>query len=379
MASNLLLKIYIIFFLTFTNISVFYLYPLILDSWGSTSAQIGLVMGLFSAIAVLSRPFMGIITSKKGEFIVMLLGTLLILFSSLTYSIIDRVGTLLYINRMLHGLGFSGMIAGGFSFLAKASVTTNRGIAFSRVGACIMGAVAFIPPVCESLILRYGFNSLYVFASLISLVLIACVFSLKKESDLEKAEFSVNARGYISLIKDERLSLLLLSTFVFSHMQATVINFIAVYAMEKGVKGGPFFFIAFSIAVVILLFSGRLLDYFGIMGFLKIFYSIFTADMFIIPFLMVFKSGIIPAVLFGIALGFVFPSLNAIAAGFGHPADKPKVMSLFTAVYDTGFISGAMISGWIGNLFNMDMIFYSSAIIGLTGLIPILLNRIKSH
>lgn len=369
--------IYISSLLIFSNISLFYLYPIILDSWGSDPGEIGLVMGIFSATAVLSRPIMGRIASIKGEFLIMILGSILILLSSTLYCIIKEVGPILYINRMLHGLGFSGFIAGVFSTLARLTEPSKRGVVFSRMGAFIMGAMAFVPAGGEVLIKRYGFSAFYSFGIIIALASVIFISLIKRRGNGHKTGSSTDVKGYISLIKNIPFSMLLLSTLLFSHMQAGVINFIALFAKQRSMDGGTFFLIAFSTAISILLFSGGLLDRYGIMYFLKIFYLIFIGGILLLPSLITFKGGIIPAIMFGMGTGFVFPSLNALAAGFGKQPDKPRVMSLFTGIYDTGFISGAIITGLVGKLLSMDMMFYTSAIIGLAGAIPILFNKIK--
>ncbi|MBW2120202.1 MAG: hypothetical protein JRH09_20105, partial [Deltaproteobacteria bacterium] len=56
------------FFLVFTNIAFLYLYPLALEAMGSEHHVIGLVMGIFSAAAVISRPILGKLVALKGEY-----------------------------------------------------------------------------------------------------------------------------------------------------------------------------------------------------------------------------------------------------------------------------------------------------------------------
>jgi hypothetical protein len=44
-------------------------------------------------------------------------------------------------------------------------------------------------------------------------------------------------------------------------------------------------------------------------------------------------------------------------------------MALFTAVYDSGFISGAVVSGWIAALLGLDGLFYATGGLALLGFV----------
>ncbi len=76
------------FFLVFSNVAFLYLYPLVLDAMGSEHHVIGLVMGLFSCAAVISRPFMGKMIVSRGEHWVFSVGIITILLASLGYILI---------------------------------------------------------------------------------------------------------------------------------------------------------------------------------------------------------------------------------------------------------------------------------------------------
>ncbi|MBW1739227.1 MAG: MFS transporter [Deltaproteobacteria bacterium] len=133
------------FFLVFTNIAFLYLYPLALDAMGSGHHMIGLVMGLFSVAAVLSRPFLGKLVALKGEFRIIFFGMAVSLVASLCYNLITAFGPGMLLTRVIHGIGFSAFISGGFSLAAKAFHPEKRAEAFGVLGAALMAAVALAP------------------------------------------------------------------------------------------------------------------------------------------------------------------------------------------------------------------------------------------
>ncbi len=85
----------------------------------------------------------------------------------------------------------------------------------------------------------------------------------------------------------------------------------------------------------------------------------------------------ITAILFGTGMGILFATHNALAASHGSMEEKPAVMSIFTAVYDTGFITGAVVSGWLANHIGLDMLFISSGFFSFLGLIMAMFSHIK--
>ena len=366
------------YFLVFFHVSLFYIYPLILDDMGSESHVIGWIMGIFSIAAVLSRPLMGRIAAGKGEYRLMSAGLIVILVASMGYNLIHRVGPLMLVTRVIHGIGFSAYIAGSFSLVAKTFPREKRSEAYGVVGAAIMGATAIGPLTGEYLAGRYGFNSLYFIAS--GVIFLAWTAILKAEKRSEHlCDFEESETAHTHILRERSFIFLLCSSFIFAQCQATVFNFLALTAAQKGITGGEFFFTSFFIAIPVLLGMGRIIDRHGKIFFLRLAYPLFSFGILLIP--IFFQAHhyyfVLPAILFGVGMGLLFPVHNALAAGYGEKDEKPAVMSIFTAVYDTGFITGAVISGLIARWTNLDMLFYSMGILGLAGFLIAVVSPIK--
>lgn len=345
------------YFLVFSNVALFYLYPLALDAMGAGSRTIGWVMGVFSLTAVLSRPFMGRIGGLHGEFRLMSAGMAVMLAATAGYPFLDRVGPILYVVRGIHGLGFSAFVAGSFSAVARLFPEGRRAQAYGIVGASLMAAVALAPLVGERLLDRLGFDALYGAAcGVVALAWIAVRVAAGRagERAMGPAEQRV---AYRPLMKDVSFLFLLVSTLIFAHGQSTVFNFLALWADQTGGSAGVFFFLAFTLAIVILLTSGRLIDRWGKLRFLRMSYPLFVLGLFLISPFFGRTGGWIPAVLFGAGMGFLFPAHNALAAEHGGAGGKPGAMALFTAVYDSGFITGPVLSGAVAAWTGLDRLF----------------------
>jgi len=363
------------FFLVFANIAFFYLYPLALDAMGSGHEVIGLVMGLFSVAAVISRPFFGKLVALKGEYRVIYCGMAVSFIASLSYLVITAFGPGMLLIRVVHGIGFSAFISASFSLVARTFPANKRGEAFSAVGASLLSSMALAPPFGELLVHKWGFSALYLAASG-SIVLAwwaafmaAHSFSFSAEVDQKTVV------RYLPLLKSRSFVVLLISTLIFAHCQSTVFNFLALITSEKGVQSGRFFFAFCFVAILVLLTVGKLIDRYGKLFFLRFFYPFLSLGILFIPGMIDSSFFLVPAVLYGAGIGILFPTHNALAADHGSQSEKPAIMSLFTAVYDTGFLTGAVVSGWFSAITNLDMLFLITGSLGFLGFFAVLKSK----
>jgi predicted MFS family arabinose efflux permease len=270
--------------------------------------------------------------------------------------------------RMLHGIGFSTFIAGGFSIAARSIPSQNRGQAFGFIGAAITGAVAFAPPAGEALIRAAGFDALYLAAvSALPATAVFCRMSLKNSS-LTPPDPAPTLGVYRIVLTAGFLPQLLAVTWCFSHSQSTVLNFLALAAERAGSSGGKFFFLSFSTALITLISAGRAADRWPKVHLLRVFLPIMALSVAGIPYLIGSQYWPLPALAFGVSLGMLFPVLNSMAAGI-TPAYAAASMAVFTAVYDGGFITGPMISGWVAAATTLPAAFTTAALICGVGFI----------
>ncbi len=365
------------FFFEFANIAFLYLYPLALDDMETGHHEVGLVMGIFSVAAVLSRPLMGRLTMVKGEYWAMSLGTCVSIFASLTYTLIQDFGPAMLFVRIAHGMGFSAFIAGSFALAAKTFSPLKRGQGFSLVGASLMAAVALAPPFGELLIRRWGFSALYTAAAGAALAAWWAAYVGVRASGPAHPADEPGRVSYLPLLRNRSFVTLLISTLVFAHSQSTVSNFVALAAEEKGGLSGPFFFGAYATAIGVLLTTGTFIDRFGKPLLLTLFYPVFALSLFLIPGLMHSSLFWVPGLLFGVGMGFLFSTHNALAASHGGMGEKPAVMSVFTAVYDSGFITGGILSGFVAHHLGLDGLFISVGALAVAGFLMVLVSPLS--
>jgi MFS family permease len=149
-----------------------------------------------------------------------------------------------------------------------------------------------------------------------------------------------------------------------------VLNFIALQADRLGLPPGYYFAIAASLAFILRLVAASFIDRYGKKRFMKVSYVSFGIGICSIPLIAHPSAFYASAFLYGAGLAFLFPAAVALAADQAKkPEELPGMMSLATAVFDLGFISGSVISGWFADLFSLDILFLAVGALSFVGLV----------
>ncbi len=355
----------LLFFFVFSHIAFFYLYPLFLEAEGASKTKIGIVMGLFPAGTVLSRPLMGWLVEKFGEKKVLIGGVLVICVAGFLYMLATRINLFLYLVRISHGIGFSAFIASSFTGISWRIPASRRGEAFGFVGAVILFAIATMPLMGEYFIRWIGFSLLFKVEGTFALCgfVLSCFF-MPGEVVIDQ---SVSRNNFKSVLKKKSFLAVLVITVFFVQGQATVLNFIALMAELLKVSSGRFLGIAATIAIFCRLFVARTIDKYDKKKFTIFSFIIFALGLALVPGIKGAFTFIGCTLLYGAGMGLLYPLLNVLAVEQATQEEIPALMTVFTGVFDAGFISGSMLSGWLADRFSLPWIFYFGATVAATG------------
>lgn len=357
----------VLMFLVFSNIAFFYLYPLFLQAMGSTKTTIGWVMGLMPISTVVTRPYMGKLVARRGEQPVIVLGLLIIFFSSLAYHGLKQVAWPMILVRIAHGVGFSAFISASYTAVAQWVPQNRRGQAYSYTGATILAAVAIMPLAGEHLVKGFGYPALFNGAAAAVFLAGFLTFAPVASRRVTPSSYEGELR-YGPLLRRRSTCLLLLAILLFVQGHATVLNFIALQASRLGLPPGYYFAVAASLAFVLRLVAGAFIDRYGKKRFMKGSYVFFGAGICLIPLISHSPAFYASSLLYGTGLAFLFPAAIALAADQAKRLEElPGMLSLATATFDMGFISGSVLSGWFADLFTLDILFFTVGALSFVG------------
>jgi MFS family permease len=250
----------------------------------------------------------------------------------------------------------------------------NRGLAMGInefAGYLSVGLAAYLSAQIAS---YYGY-AFYPFIPGLFFVLLGLVISLFWIKDTDPFIQLETANSNISLLKNTRAS----TSWKHRNLGSVTLNGL-VNNLNDGVMWGlvPLLLVqrSFSIEQVGLvagiypmiwgvsqLFTGK-------MGDLYCKKQLITIGMLLqtlaIVFLVVFSSfagAIIAAVLLGLGTGLVYPNFLTVVAENAHPSQRAEVMGVFRFWRDSGYVIGALLSGFLADWMGLNWALYSVAAI----------------
>jgi MFS family permease len=331
----------------------FVLLPLYVKQLGGAELEIGLVMGVYSAVGIVTQPLLGPWVDALGRRPFMLAGIGCVLLSTLLAAVAHTV-PLLVLVRMLQGLGFSAFFVANFSYVIDLIEPARRGMALGIYGVSGFASTALAPLVGEWLVRRFGFNALFLVSGLVVLVAAALVARVR---ETQRAEIRyVRGLRWAREAFDAVFRRHMAVAFFFGLGTGTLSAFIPTFADELGVRTVALFYTGYATSAIgVRVVGGRLIDTAGRR-------AVIVPSMFVLAFaagvlalagygavrhvsVPVLAIVVLTGLLSGGAHGFLYPALAALVADDAPPARRGAVVGVFSALFLCGQAGGAFLFG----------------------------------
>jgi MFS family permease len=345
-------------FFFFASLNGFMLLPLHIKTLGGTEVDIGLVMGLYSAVGIVCQPLLGPWIDAVGRRPFMLLGVGLVLGSSLLAAASGSIGWLAVV-RVLQGLGFSAFFVANFSYVIDLVAPPERGWALGIYGLSGLLSTALAPLLGEWIVRRLGFRALFIGCALLALTAAVLVWGVR-ERRRDAASPIVGVEG--ARLGLEGLARRHMAVSLFFGLGAgTVFAFLPTFAESLGLTTLGVFYTAYAgAAMLVRVVGGRLIDRLGRRAvivpsmFVQALGTALLATLGLAPAL----AGQLPALLWlvmagvmsGGAHGFLYPGLAALVTDQAPPARRGTVVGVFSGVVLVGNAGGAFVFGYVAHV-----------------------------
>jgi MFS family permease len=335
----------------------FVLLPLHIQALGGTEVEIGVVMGLSSAVGIVSQPLIGPLVDALGRRPFMLAGVILALAAAVLAAAVPAIGGLA-VARVLQGLGFSAFFVAALSYIVDIVPPARRGWALGIYGVSGFLPSAVAPLAGEWVIRHASFRALFVLSALLTLVPLALVWPMReaRPPGEGRAGLFAGARGGL---EDVRRKPMLLAVF-FGLGSGTIFTFVPTFAEELGVRVLSLFYTAYAVAAVsVRLAGGHLIDTRGRRAVIvpSSFVQALAAAVLAGVGLLVTRTSRVPVlpaltvagVLSGGAHGFLYPGLAALVTDATPPGRRAWTLGVFSAMFLAGQAAGSFVFGWVGH------------------------------
>lgn len=316
--------------------------PLFVTALGEGAGQVGLVTGIFTLSAILTRPFAGLLATKFDKKVLLIIGILLNALSTGAYYLADGIPELLII-RLIHGAGF-GLITTYFATLAAEIIPKERrgeGIGYFGVGETV--AISVGPMIGILTLELYDFQRLFLggMAVLILAGIMAVFIKRTPEGKKMDKEINVKIKFFEKRVLFPGLLILLVGIAA-----GGIMSFFSLYAIEREfTKVGLFFFLIAVASFVVRIVSGKLFDKYGptviiipgslfsIVGLLLLYVS--TSDAMLLT----------AAVFYGFGFGALLPAIQTWCLNLVGEHEHEDAMATFFNCFDLGIGGGSLILG----------------------------------
>ena len=213
---------------------------------GATDVLVGMVSGVFYAVALITRPFTGTAmdcVSRKKMFIICSLGNMLAL---LGYSTAKNIWMIIAF-RALQGCTYGAVAA---LTLVMSAETLDPEHMTSGVAAFAMSQIfprLIGPGLGLKLSEKYGFSTLYLSAAGVVLLGIILTFFLEEEPR-EYSKFKLTLNSIIAVEAMVPILALLIMNFCIS----STTSFMMLHINERGIPNVEYYFIVSSVAMLVL-------------------------------------------------------------------------------------------------------------------------------
>jgi MFS family permease len=350
-------------FFFFLGLNGFVLLPLHIVGLGGSEVEVGLVMGLFSAMGIVCQPLIGPFVDAVGRRPFMVAGVAL-LFASILLAMLPGGIPLLAVVRAVQGIGFSLYFVATFTYVVDLVPPSRRGWALGIYGVSGLMATALAPLVGEIIVRRAGFRALFGVCAGFVAVAAAFVWTLREKArgHTRSAEGFPWERGAL----DDLMHWHMAVTVFFGLGAGTVFAFLPTFAEELGVRTLALFYTAYSgAAMAVRIFGGALIDVRGRRAVIvpSMFLQASATALLAGLGLMVTATSGRPAVpvllvsglMSGGAHGFLYPSLAALVADQTPESRRAAVVGIFSSVFLVGNAGGAFLFGYVAHALGYGM------------------------
>jgi MFS family permease len=340
---------------------------------GGGNVAIGLTFGAFSLSAVLLRPWAGSLGDRRGRRPLMLAGAAIFAASVLAYGL-AATPTVLAVLRLVSGAGealfFVGMVT-AFTDLAPAE---RRGEAMSLASLALYLGIGLGPVLAEVALDRFGFTAAWLLAAIAGLATVALVTRVPETRPATST--ATAGPGRTRLVHPAGLlpGLVLLTSIV---GMAGFLAFVPLHVLEIGMASSGTTLLAFAGTVVLIRSVGaRIPDVLGPARAIRAALSLSVVGLTLVGTWHTPAGLLLGAVVFGVGIALLTPSVFALAAAAVAPGERAQVMGTTSAFIDIAFGVGPIAMGFVAGAFGRPAVFLTGAAVAAAGLVLVVAAKV---
>jgi len=343
------------FFFLFMAVSLFFLFPVVLQRFGPAQSRIGIIMGVYSVVAIAIRPMFGRLIDLRGGRRFAVWGILLLILTTPLFHLVRDAGWLPFLLRALTGLGWGVSMTATIAMCSDLAPVDRLAKSMGVIGVAGLVANAIGPLLAEELLRRFGPGALYNASVLFLMAALALVLASREIGRPEEGEGEdmAGGRGLKVLRAVPWVLAVIIAGMPVFHgaIRGAMIYFIAVFGNSVGIARVGTFFLVFSLAAILTRFRlGDVSDRYGRKTVILPAALIIVANLFLIAQVRGLPLLIVTGFVGGIGQGLIFPALSTYIIDFLGRENKGLAISLYNSLFDVGMGIGSPVFGLVSDV-----------------------------
>ena len=337
-----------------------------LNELHSSMQAAGAINGIFLLASVLFRVHTSRLEARFGVRRVLLSTALLFALANLLYLPAGSTISVMLI-RFLSGTGFALANTSIMALGARQLPMSRKGEGLACMTTMVLGGGAIGPYIGLSLAHSYGYRSVFIFATLVTLLGLLIVAAVPVEEGMEvRPRFS-----FIELFEVKAIPVSFIA-LVIAAVYGGVLTFVAVYATELGLAfvAKNYFVVMATASVASRLLTGRMYDRLGPGVTIGASIVTLSAGLLLLGGMHTTVSMLVSAAMVGIGYGMAVPGTQTLAIQLSPLSRSSAVTATFFTFLDGGVGLGAYLLGGGIQAFGYSTVYLALGVLNLACLAP---------
>ena len=343
-------------------------FPMIIQKFNISKAQIGLLITVFTVPGVVITPILGVLADRFGRKRILVPSLFLFSIAGTACAFMTDFHSLLIL-RFFQGVGAAALGSLNVTLIGDIFQGPDRSRAMGYNASVLSVGTAAYPAIGGALAL-FGWNYPFLLPIVALPAGLAVLFFLESPSITREQSF----RAYLAAALRG-----LWNRQVFVLFTASVVTFIILYGtllthypilIAYKFKGSTLVIgIIMSVMSLTTAFvssqMGRITAFLSEKSLVKIAFALYAVSLSLVPFMPTLETLIVPTMIFGIAHGLNIPSLMTLLAGMAPLERRGAFLSINGMVLRLGQTLGPVIIGLFFSIWGIDAAFFAGAAFGV--------------
>lgn len=337
------------------------------SSLGAGPGIIGLVVGMYSITNTPSNILSGWLIDRVGYRLPLIAGLAIAAVSVFSYSLVGIPAQLALV-RAIHGIGGGLVAPAPMSIIASYSGGVPRGKAMSFYGMALAFATLIGFALSGVIVSRLGYDFVFYVGAgtLVAAIAVSLLLPrpMVKGGKPLKPLTGIHVVQMKELLRRKGLTVSYSSIFAQYFAFGGIVTLLPLRVQDMGMTAFHvgMSLTAFTVMFIIVQFpSGSLSDKLGRLKLIVAGLALAVVSVVMLPWAPTFAMLVAAMGLYGVAFGFLFPSVSALVADRTAFEERGMAMGIFHALLTAGVAVGALAIGWVGEGFGIRVGLLASA------------------